>query len=81
MAGLQVRRPEALISTEYGRLFLVKMALATALLGLAALNRFRLTPALVRGDPGAASRLGGSILGEIGLDAAAVAALRQDGAL
>ena len=67
MAGLQVRRPEALIATEYGRLFLVKMALAMALLGLAAVNRFRLTPALVRGDQGAVSRLGNSILAEIGL--------------
>lgn len=67
MAGLQVRHPGALLTTQYGRLFLVKVALATALLGLAALNRFRLTPALVRGDKDAVGRLGGSILAEIGL--------------
>lgn len=67
MAWLQIRHPEALIATEYGRLFLVKMALAAALLGLATLNRFRLTPALVRGDNGAVTRLGNSILAEIGL--------------
>lgn len=73
MAALQVRSPQALISTEYGRLFLVKMALATALLGLAALNRFRLSPALVRGDKGAVVRLGTSVLAEIGLVVAILA--------
>lgn len=67
MATLQIRHPGALISTEYGQLFLAKMGLAAALLGLATLNRFRLTPALVRGETGAATRLGQSILAEIGL--------------
>jgi copper transport protein len=46
---------------------LIKLVLVAGLLGLAALNRLRLTPALVRGDKGAAARLGRSILAETGL--------------
>jgi copper transport protein len=67
MAWFQVRHPEALVTTDYGRLLLLKLGLVAGLLGLAALNRFRLTPALVRGDTGAAGRLGSSILAETGL--------------
>lgn len=47
-------------ATLYGQLLLAKLALFGAMLGLAALNRFRLTPALgqavARGDTGAAVR-------------------------
>ncbi len=38
----------ALLTTVYGWLFIAKLALFTAMLGLAAANRFRLTPALER---------------------------------
>jgi putative copper resistance protein D len=41
----------------YGRLLLAKMAGLGALLGFAAWNKLRLTPALVRNNPAAASRL------------------------
>jgi putative copper resistance protein D len=37
-----------LFTTDYGRLLLAKLALFATMLGLAALNRFRLTPALAR---------------------------------
>ena len=39
-----------LIGTAYGWVLLLKAALFAALLGLAAINRFRLTPALERQD-------------------------------
>jgi putative copper export protein len=39
-----------LIGTAYGWVLLLKAALFAALLGLAAINRFRLTPALGRQD-------------------------------
>jgi copper transport protein len=67
IAWLQVRQPEALVTTSYGRVLLAKLALVAALLGLAALNRLRLTPALVRGDADAPRQLGWSIAGEVGL--------------
>lgn len=57
----------AAIGTAYGQLFLLKLAAFTALLGLAALNKLRLTPALLRQDPGAAQRLRRSILCEVAL--------------
>jgi copper transport protein len=48
LAALQVRTPGALLTTDYGRLLLLKLALVTVLLGLGALNRLVLTPALER---------------------------------
>lgn len=48
LAMIQVERPGALVDTAYGRLLLAKLVLVAALLGLAALNRYRLTPALAR---------------------------------
>ena len=39
----------SLVSATYGRVLLAKIGLFAAMLGLAALNRFRLTPALGRG--------------------------------
>jgi copper transport protein len=46
LAALQLRTPGALISTDYGRLLLLKLAFVVVLLGLGALNRLILTPAL-----------------------------------
>jgi copper transport protein len=51
----------ALIETRYGLILSVKLVLVIALLGLAALNRFRLTPALAL-DPTATQPLVRSIL-------------------
>ena len=43
LAAIQVETPSALLTTAYGRVFLVKLALVLALLILAAVNRWRLT--------------------------------------
>jgi copper transport protein len=48
LAALQVRTPAALVTTDYGRLLLLKLALFAFLLGLGAFNRLVLTPALER---------------------------------
>ena len=49
------------VETTYGRLLAVKLAVFLLLLGLAAFNRLRLTPALLAGDAGAGVRLRRSI--------------------
>lgn len=56
--------PAAALDTPYGRLLAVKLILFTLLLGLAAYNRYRLTPALRAGDPRAGAHLRRSIRGE-----------------
>jgi copper transport protein len=48
LAALQVRTPAALLTTDYGRLLLLKLALVAVLLALGARNRLVLTPALER---------------------------------
>ena len=53
--------PVAALDTPYGRLLAVKLTLFAPLLGLAAFNRYRLTPALRTGDPRAGARLRRSI--------------------
>ena len=53
--------PVAALDTPYGRLLAVKLTLFAPLLGLAALNRYRLTPALRTGDLRAGARLRRSI--------------------
>jgi copper transport protein len=73
LAWLQVREPTALAATEYGRLLLAKLALVGGLLGLAVLNRLRLTPALLRGEADAPRRLRRSIRAEVGLVVAVLA--------
>jgi len=47
----------ALFGTDYGRLLLAKLALFAAMLALAAVNRFSITPRLVRGSHEDAARL------------------------
>ena len=51
----------ALLGTDYGLALLTKVAGVLLLLGAAAANKLRLVPALMRGDPGAATRLRQSI--------------------
>ena len=59
------------LATPYGRFLAVKLAVFLLLLGLAAFNRLRLTPALLAGDAGAGARLKRTI----GLEFAAVLAI------
>ncbi|WP_431203512.1 copper resistance CopC/CopD family protein [Bradyrhizobium betae] len=53
LALVQLERPSALVDTRYGLILSIKLGLVILLLGLAALNRFRLTPALARGEKAA----------------------------
>ena len=62
---VQLPRAAALLDTGYGRLLTAKLAAVGLLLGLAALNRLRLTPAIEREAPGAADRFRRSVLAEI----------------
>jgi copper transport protein len=50
LAVIQLESFQALISTKYGWILCIKLALVVMLLALAALNRFRLTPALQSGS-------------------------------
>ncbi|UPT91546.1 CopD family protein [Bradyrhizobium barranii subsp. apii] len=52
LAIVQLEKPVALVETRYGLILSIKLALVTGLLALAALNRFRLTPALARDGNG-----------------------------
>ena len=63
LAIVQIGSAAALTASPYGRVFLGKMAAVALLLALAALNRFRLTPAL--GTPGGSRILVRSIAAEI----------------
>lgn len=53
LVAVQSGNPEALFASDYGKVLGVKLVLVTLLLALAALNRFRLTPALVMVEAGA----------------------------
>ena len=74
---IQVQNLDALWSTAYGQVLLVKFALLVVLFALAAINRLRLTKPTKRGDPDATTLLCRSIRVEIALVLAvfAVAAL------
>jgi copper transport protein len=63
LATVQLESWRALIETRYGLILSIKLALVVGLLGLAALNRFRLTPALAL-NPSNAHPLVRSILAE-----------------
>ena len=58
---------EAIFTSEYGRLVLLKLAFVGGLLSLAAVNKLRLTPGVVAGSPAASARLRWSIAGEMTL--------------
>ena len=74
-AAIWVGSPAALVGTNYGRWVLVKIALFAAMLLLAALNRWRLTPELAGAAPEAArQRLRRSVILEAALGLAIVAA-------
>lgn len=61
LAGWILGDPARLLGTWYGRALLAKVLLVAALLGFAAWHRFRLTPAMAAGIPGAGARLARSI--------------------
>lgn len=65
MARVQIGHPDALFTTAYGRVFMAKLGLLAILFGLAAFNRFRLTPRLARGTPKAECRFERSVRAEI----------------
>jgi copper transport protein len=73
LAAVQLRRPEALVETAYGRLLAAKLVLVALMLALAVRNRRSLTPAVAAGRPGAARRLAGSTAGEVLLAVAVLA--------
>ncbi|HET6518958.1 MAG TPA: CopD family protein [Geminicoccaceae bacterium] len=76
LAALQVRRPEALLATDYGRILLLKLGVVGLLLLLAAGNRLYLTPAL---RAGAGKRSAGRAVGwlrrTVGLEVAGAAVI------
>jgi copper transport protein len=74
LAVVQLQSADALVETRYGIILSIKLALVAVLLALAALNRFRLTPALAKHSD-AARPLARSILAEIGLACAILAAV------
>ena len=74
LAILQVAAPDALISTSYGVRLLAKLAAVALLLLCAALNKWRFTPRLARGDRAAAVGLRRVILCELLLAGAIVIA-------
>jgi copper transport protein len=73
-AVLELDAPRQLVLSDYGRWIIVKLALLAALLVLAAWNRFRLLPALTRGDARAARALRGTVTAEIVLVSLAIGA-------
>jgi len=65
VAFVQVQTLEGLIGTDYGQRLLAKLVLVTGALFLAGFNKLKLTPALERGEPGAARLLRRSIAAEL----------------
>jgi putative copper export protein len=64
---IMLRTPLALLDSDYGRAVTVKLLFVAGLLGLAAVNKLVLTPALLRGDMSALFRLRNSITTEMAL--------------
>jgi len=61
LAAIQMGSPSALLTTDYGRVLALKLALVAIVLLLAAFNRWRLTGAAARGEASATRRLRRSI--------------------
>ena len=68
-----VRDLDALFGTEYGRLLLAKLALVAAMLALAAVNRWSLSPRVAEGEPAALGALARNSVLEIVAGIAVVA--------
>jgi copper resistance protein D len=65
----------ALVETSYGRILVVKIALAAAMLVLAAYNRFVLSPGIRKGRPESAATLSRTVIAEIVFGAAVLASV------
>jgi copper transport protein len=65
MAIIQLGHWHALFGTSYGRLLLLKLAVVAGLIGLAAWNKLRITPEILRDPARGLSRLSGSIQVEL----------------
>jgi copper resistance protein D len=74
-----VGSPAALLETDYGQLLLLKIALFSAMVAVAGINRFRLTPRLPGKDP--LRRLSRNVLVEIGLGLTIIAVVSLLGVL
>jgi copper transport protein len=57
LAIVQVETPDALVTTDYGRVLLIKLGFVAGLFGLAGWNRFRLSARVQTGDGAAATSL------------------------
>jgi copper resistance protein D len=64
---IMLRTPLVLFESDYGRAVVVKLLFVAGLLGLAAVNKLVLTPALARGDISALQRLRNSITAEMAM--------------
>jgi copper transport protein len=73
LAVVQVQAPANLTGMDYGRVLIAKMLAVRALLGLAALNRLRLTPALAAPSGSGGTWLVRSVAAEIVLSVAILA--------
>jgi copper resistance protein D len=62
---IMLETPLAIFESAYGRAVAIKLLFVALLLGLASMNKFLLTPALVRGDISAVLRLRHSITAEL----------------
>ncbi|WMS43486.1 CopD family protein [Acuticoccus sp. MNP-M23] len=67
-AAALIRSPAGLLQSAYGQIILVKLGVVAMLLGLAALNKFRLVPALASGREGARTE----IVRSVRMEAAAI---------
>jgi copper transport protein len=65
LAVIQIRQIDALWTTDYGLVLCAKLVAVAALIALAAVNRYALTPRVVAGDPIAQRRLVRSIATEL----------------
>ncbi|RWX58916.1 CopD family protein, partial [Mesorhizobium sp. M2A.F.Ca.ET.039.01.1.1] len=72
---VQVHTPSGLLTSNYGRVLLIKLGLVAAMLLLAAVNRYALTRPAIKGDVVAARRLSRSIAAEIILGIAVICVL------
>ena len=72
-AWYEVREIDALFATEYGRLLLAKLALFAAMLALAAVNRWGLSPRVGAADPVALRSLARNALLETAMGVAVIA--------
>jgi copper transport protein len=67
VSWVQLAGPANLLGNDYGESLIRKLVIVAAVIGIALYNKFRLTPALERGDAGATARIRRSIRVEYAL--------------